>query len=157
MALVAKHSLKDCKKNVIASHVIAREPLNAAELQEAIVPFVARALSVPGEADDNNIGKMCSAIAKLECSRQCCKDKNDHSIIDPDARKWLAGYVRKREWRAPPRASSCYENVKRYVLKIFARCWMQQEGQEDSTADRGVSQTQHQTGVLATHGLWVSS
>lgn len=155
MALAAKHSLKDCIENVIASHVIAREPLNAAELQEAIVPFVARALSVPGEVDDNNIGKMGSAIAELECSRQCCKDKTDHSIIDPDARKWLASYVRKREWRAPPRASSFYENVKRFVLKILVLCWTQEEGQ-DSTADLGVSQTQHQTGVLATHGLWVS-
>lgn len=156
MALAAKHALKDCIKNVIAAHYIAREPLNAAELQEAIVPFVARALSVPGEVNDNNVGKMCSAIAKLECPRQCCKDKHDHSIIDPDARKWLAGYVRKREWRAPPRTSSFYENVKRYFLKILARCWMQQERQEDATADRGVSQTQHQTGVLATHGLCLS-
>ena len=141
--------LNECIEDVAAAHYIAREPLTAAQLHEAVVPAVSGALKRPGEINDNEIRNLCFAVADLECGRRCCKGKRGQSVIDADARKWLGAYVMKREWRVRSPASQSYESVKRCVLKLMGARWVQQEGQQHSTAaaDHGWSGSEHCIGM----------
>ena len=73
--------------------------MTARQLQDAVLPAIARARLVPNEIRDAEIFQFCFKLADLETTKGSGGNSYVEPMLESGAREWLAHYAQSRSWR----------------------------------------------------------